>query len=81
MIDYSRWLNNKIRVLPAVGIIGYAIRRITDHRINPFERGQYLPAVPEIQRHPATRRGIRRSIQRRVTLQFEFGLPSPPWMS
>jgi len=23
----------------------------------------------------------KRSIQRRVTLQFEFGLPSPPWMS
>ena len=23
----------------------------------------------------------RRSIQRRVTLQFEFGLPSPPWMT
>ena len=27
------------------------------------------------------KRNARRSIQRRVTLQFEFGLPSPPWMS
>jgi hypothetical protein len=26
-------------------------------------------------------RSRRRSIQRRATLQFEFGLPSPPWMS
>jgi len=28
-----------------------------------------------------TKRPTKRSIQRRVTIQFEFGLPSPPWMS
>ena len=65
-----------IRFHPITTEIGFL-----DHLImNPNAYGFGLVSVTCPQSHEKNRR-TRRSIQRRATSFFEFGLPSPPWMS
>ena len=73
-----------IRLVVGVGIVVVA-HKPRNHDSQPRNPSTFnlTPTRHQPIYHSAAQRlsSTRRSIQRRVTLLFEFGLPSPPWMS